>query len=204
MGIAERKERERREMMTLILNAAMQLYMEKGAANVSIRRIADRIEYSPATIYLYYRNRDDIFYALQNEAFAKFYEALVSVPVADDPLQHLRAGLDVYISFAVDNPELYDIMFIMNAPMRNRKFEDPAHMASRSFGVLYRMVERCLEQKCLRPDDVTNLSFTLWAHIHGMASLLIRNRLDIFPEEVQTSIISTSLDTLIRNFSTEP
>ena len=58
MGINERKQREKEVMRGSILDTAMKLFLEEGFQNVSIRRIAEKIEYSPATIYLYFRNKD--------------------------------------------------------------------------------------------------------------------------------------------------
>lgn len=201
MGINERKERERREMMAVILEAAMQLYMEKGAANVSIRKIAERIEYSPATIYLYYRNRDDIFCALQNETFAKFHAVLTTVLAISEPLERLREGLKLYIRFAVENPELYDIMFIMHAPMRSRDPKEPPVMGRKSYGVLYDAVALCVQEGALFPEDVDVLTFTFWAHIHGIASLLIRQRLSIFPDDVRDQLIEESINSMMKNYS---
>ena len=63
MGILERKERDREDMRRLILGAARQLFLEQGYEKTSIRNIADVIEYSPATIYLYYKDKNELFFA---------------------------------------------------------------------------------------------------------------------------------------------
>ncbi|HEY9245546.1 MAG TPA: helix-turn-helix domain-containing protein, partial [Candidatus Methanoperedens sp.] len=73
MGIKERKELEKQEMRKLILDTAMRLILEKGFENVTIRHIAEEIEYSPATIYLYFKDKDDIIYTLHREGFEKLY-----------------------------------------------------------------------------------------------------------------------------------
>ena len=78
MGILERKEREREDMRRLILNAARELFLEQGYEKTSIRNIADVIEYSPATIYLYYKDKNELFFALHEEAFLKLMEELSS------------------------------------------------------------------------------------------------------------------------------
>jgi len=74
MGIQDRKERDRESMKARILDAAMALYQENGLESVSIRSIAERIEFSPATIYLYYRDKEDIFYGLYNLAFGSLLQ----------------------------------------------------------------------------------------------------------------------------------
>lgn len=69
MGIKQRKDREREEMKDLILDAAKRISIEEGFSKVSIRKIAEEIEYSPGTIYLYFKNRDEILFELHNLAF---------------------------------------------------------------------------------------------------------------------------------------
>ena len=76
MGIVERKEREKEDMRRLILNAARKLFLEQGYEKTSIRNIADAIEYSPATIYLYYKDKNELLFALHEEAFLKLMEEL--------------------------------------------------------------------------------------------------------------------------------
>ena len=69
MGIKERQERDREAVRRAILDAARELFVTEGYQNVSIRKIAERIEYSPAAIYLYFPSKDDIFFALAEEGF---------------------------------------------------------------------------------------------------------------------------------------
>ena len=69
MGVKERQEREREAVARAILDAARDLFVAEGYHNVSIRKIAERIEYSPAAIYSYFPSKDDIFFALAEEGF---------------------------------------------------------------------------------------------------------------------------------------
>src|SRR5204863_2023254 len=69
MGIKERQERDREAVRRAILDAARELFVTEGYQNVSIRKIAERIEYSPAAIYGYFASKDDIFFALAEEGF---------------------------------------------------------------------------------------------------------------------------------------
>src|SRR3954471_13067482 len=69
MGIKERQERDREAVRRAILDAARELFVAEGFQNVSIRKIAERIEYSPAAIYGYFASKDDIFFALAEEGF---------------------------------------------------------------------------------------------------------------------------------------
>ncbi|MDP6042348.1 MAG: helix-turn-helix domain-containing protein, partial [Candidatus Latescibacteria bacterium] len=64
MGSKERREREREEMRENILNATMELFVEHGIEKTTIRRIADKIEYTPGNIYAYFKNKNEIIYAI--------------------------------------------------------------------------------------------------------------------------------------------
>lgn len=69
MGVADRKEREKEEMKTKILEAAKKLFLDHGFEKTSIRNIAEEIEYSPGTIYLYFKDKNELLFALHQEAF---------------------------------------------------------------------------------------------------------------------------------------
>ena len=133
MGILERKERDKEEMRRKIMDASRQLFLEQGFEKTSIRNIADAIEYSPATIYLYYKDKNELLFALHEEAFVKLMQELSVVMKVQDPFERLVEMGRQYIKFAVENPELYDLMFIMIAPMetlacRDEIWEDGMNM----------------------------------------------------------------------------
>lgn len=118
MGIAERKEREKMEMRERILEAATEMFLEDGYEKTSIRNIAEKIEYSPATIYLYFKDKDELFFAIHEIGFGKLLSLMQQCMSIENPLQRLRALGTTYIDFALENPEYYDLMFIMRAPMK--------------------------------------------------------------------------------------
>ncbi len=87
MGISERRERERHEVRRKILDAARELFMIEGYERVTMRRIADAIEYSPTTIYHHFEDKDDLVNALCHEEFAQLLSALDLRDRAGDPVQ---------------------------------------------------------------------------------------------------------------------
>ena len=101
MGITERKELEKETMRKKILDAAMKLFLTEGYAKVSIRKIADAIEYSPATVYLYFKDKTAIFNALQKIAFDKFYETLAECLKTKDVKKRLDEMGELYMKFAM-------------------------------------------------------------------------------------------------------
>ena len=119
MGIVSRKEREKEEMRQSILDAALRLFREKGYDGVSIRNIAEAIEYSPATIYLYYKDKSEIFFALQYEAAALKRDHVMPAAQIENPWERLIDFGRRYIDFGMKHPDLYDLLFITRSPMES-------------------------------------------------------------------------------------
>jgi AcrR family transcriptional regulator len=114
LGLKERQEREREAVSRAILDAARELFVTHGYQEVSIRKIADRIEYSPAAIYGYFPSKDDIFFALAEEGFRLLfsYAEDVHVDPAVDPADTLRELFWRYYTFSKDHPEYFALMFL--------------------------------------------------------------------------------------------
>ena len=181
MGITERKEREREEMRKLILDGAQRLFLANGFDKVSIRTIADEIEYSPATIYLYYKDKNELLFALHQHGFAKMVQEFQPLLALTDPFEKLVEMGRSYIRFAVDNPELFDLMFIMTAPMDKLDKEDWVE-GDRAFGLLMQVVQECMDAKIFQKHDVQATAMMIWSGIHGYTALFLRKRLGMFPE----------------------
>jgi AcrR family transcriptional regulator len=117
MGIKERQERDREAVRRGILDAARELFVNEGYMNVSIRKIAERIEYSPAAVYGYFESKDDIFFALAEEGF-QLLGKLPHVAEAADPLDVLRRGFWRLYEFSKEHPQYFALMFIDRAVPR--------------------------------------------------------------------------------------
>src|SRR5690348_7814861 len=114
MGVKERQERERTKTRQAILDAARDLFVKQGFEQVSIRKIAERIEYSPAAIYSYFPGKDDIFYALAEEGFRLLCDGLPKWESERDadPLTTVRRALNGLYRFSQAHPEYYALMFL--------------------------------------------------------------------------------------------
>jgi AcrR family transcriptional regulator len=193
MGISERKERDKEEMRNLILQAAARLFIAKGFDKTSIRNIADTIEYSPATIYLYFKDKNELFYAISEEAFKSFFRSFQSVGKYSDPLKRLNELGRIYFQFALDNPEYYDLMFIMRAPMESHQNEAGWELGVQSHNVLIEIVQDCIDFGYFKGQDPQSLSFMIWSFVHGVMSLKIRNRLKMYDEVNQDKLVFDAL-----------
>ena len=127
MGIKERQERDREAVRRSILDAARELFVSEGYQNVSIRKIAERIEYSPAAIYRYFPSKDDIFFALAEEGFRLLCggppsasEPLELLP----PLERVRTIFWRFYQFSREHPQYFALMFVdRSVPRINREYE---------------------------------------------------------------------------------
>jgi len=193
MGIVERKEREREDMRRLILDGAQQLFLANGYDKVSIRNIADAIEYSPATIYLYYKDKNELLYALHRRGFVKMVEEFRPLLALTDPFEKLVEMGRSYIRFAVENPELFDLMFIMTAPMDKLDHENWEE-GDQAFGLLVLVVQECMDAGVFKRHDVRATSMMIWSSIHGYTALFLRKRLGMFPDEDRQQIMDDAFD----------
>jgi len=201
MGITERKEREKQEMRRLILNTARRLFVEEGFEKINMRRIAEEIEYSPATLYLYFKDKDEILYALHTEGFEMLYQRQQTLLAIPDPLERLRLHARIYITFALEHPEYYDLMFIMRSPTRKIEADHSWGVGLRSYQVLKENISACIEAGLLKGARLETASFAIWSLVHGAASLYIRGRCVILPQEHLEGLLNDAVTFILDSIS---
>lgn len=180
-------------MRRLILDAAQKLFLANGYEKVSIRSIADEIEYSPATIYLYYKDKNELLYALHQRGFVEMIDAFRPLLLLTDPFEKLVEMGRSYIRFAVQNPELFDLMFIMTAPMDTLDKQDWVE-GDQAFGLLMQVVQECMNTGVFKQHDVRATAMMIWSSIHGYTALFLRKRLGMFPECDRQLIMDDAFD----------
>ena len=200
MGIRERKRRDADKMRKRILEAAMNLFSKGGYENVSMRRIAEKIEYSPGTIYLYFKNKNDIMLQLCYHGFEQLLTLQEELDLISHPLERLSTGGRYYISFALENPELYELMFATKEIVQEPALEEGS-VPLKSFRKFEKHVRKCLDAGVLSGEDAEATAIALWAALHGLASLLIKQRLRFLPEDKLDEIVQQALDFSLRNSS---
>lgn len=174
MGTNERRERERLAMREQILDAARQLFAERGYEAVTMREIGKRIEYSATALYNHFADKESLVRELCRRDFSDFAQRFLAAVVdSKSPIESLcRAGL-VYLGFAEQFPQHYRLMFMTplpEAPPEQGEREDPRMNA---YVFLRALVEQLLGAGYLRPEvtDVDLASQTIWAMVHGVAAL---------------------------------
>ncbi len=173
MGTKERRERARGEVRSAILNAARRLFAAEGYEAVSMRRIADAIEYSPTAIYFHFRDKATLIRELVSADFERLAAVFhAEVAAAADPVERLRRAGRVYVRFAVEHPNHYRLMFMTPAPAPHA---DDAEPHGDAYGFLLATVTAAIAAGRLRPGvaDPQLAAQTIWAAVHGVASLQI-------------------------------
>src|SRR5213083_1984122 len=150
MGIKERQERDREAVSRSILDAARELFVTEGYRNVLIRKIAEKIEYSPAAIYGYFPSKDDIFYALAEEGFRLLHasgdQATLDAALASlEPLDRIKTIFWRVYEFSRQHPQYFELMFLdRSVPRISQEYERFA-FARETRRHLFAEIERGIE-----------------------------------------------------------
>jgi AcrR family transcriptional regulator len=183
MGIQERKEQKKEELRGLILDAARKLFFLHGYDETSIRSIAEEIQYSPSAIYFYFKSKDSIFLELHNEGFAKLYARFTEVMDRPKGIERLIAMGEIYIRFAIENPDYYNLMLLSTKPIE--AMDDPLNWAEGkvAFQFLLQIVQECQELGRFTQVSTEIAAFTVWATIHGIVSIRMQGRCKVLSED---------------------
>jgi len=170
MGITERREREKEEVRSKILDAARELFAAEGYEKVTMRRIAEAIEYSPTTIYLHFEDKDDLVRALCNADFGRLLDAMEHAPMPADPIEAIRQLGRAYVAFALEHPNQYRFMFMTPVAPQGKQEGSPGAL---SFAHLLGAVEHAVAAGRFRPVDPVTAAQVLWMSVHGVAAALV-------------------------------
>lgn len=184
MGIQERKERHKEDLKRKILDAAIRLFSKHGYQATSIRKIAAEIEFSPTTIYLYYKDKLDIMYALHQEGFRRLGERFYALAAVDHPFERLKAMGRTYVQFALEHKDFYELMFIMKDPLEHLEStcgggdEETWEEGERTFGALLTTIEACQSHGYFKGQNPSVFALLVWSTVHGLCTLSIHGHMD--------------------------
>ncbi|MBV9880793.1 MAG: TetR/AcrR family transcriptional regulator [Gemmatirosa sp.] len=170
-----RRDAERTSVRDAIFAAAEALLLEHGYEGFSLRQVAERIGYTPTTIYRHFADRDALIFALTDAGFREFgarlHAAAAAAPAADRVLTALG---DAYIQFGLDHPVYYRLMFLQRPDYLVATPPDSDEMRLDSFRVLRDAVDRALPPGVAEamggPDALADV---LWATVHGVVALAL-------------------------------
>jgi AcrR family transcriptional regulator len=178
MGPRERRDRERQETRTRILDTARDMFASDGVESVTMREIAKRIEYTPTAIYHHFRDKQALIAELVEQDFLAFSRALQKTASIADPLERLRAAGLAYVEFGLSHPSHYRVLF-MTPELAAKKSEvhtaHKGHPGEDAYEYLRQTVGDAIAAAQLRPElkDRDMVAQIMWAGVHGLVSLHI-------------------------------
>jgi AcrR family transcriptional regulator len=178
MGVKERREREKSETRDKILDAARELFVTEGFEGVSMRKVAEKIEYSPTAIYVHFADKQELFRELCHQDYARLAEVFQSSVMSTDPVERLKQIGAIYLEFGSRYPNHYKFMFMTTHPPHEPDEIDKEVMGNPemdAYAFLKSAVQQAIDAGCFRPEitDPEIVSQTLWASVHGVISLEI-------------------------------
>jgi AcrR family transcriptional regulator len=209
MGVKERREREKSETRDKILDAARELFITEGYDGVSMRRVAEKIEYSPTAIYVHFADKNELFHELCQQDYSRLAEVFQSSAMSMDPVERLKQIGRTYMGFGVRYPNHYRFMFMTPHPAiepNEEECEKKGNPELDAYAFLKWAVQQAIDAGRLREElvDAELVSQTVWAAVHGVISLNIAKCKDEWVDwrPVQDRA-ETMLDVIMRGLARE-
>jgi len=186
MNIPNRRERHRLNVRRQILDAARELFAAEGYKAVTMRRIAEAIEYSPTALYQHFKDKNDLMRELCKidcTALAESFQAIAKNP---DPLERLREIGMAYVRFGIERPNHYRLLFMSGWLTQSEDLEEMGHGNPQrdSYAFLLDTVTEAISQGCFNPQltDPQLLAQAYWGSVHGAVALHLTNYGDAWVE----------------------
>jgi AcrR family transcriptional regulator len=200
MGVKDRRARQKTLLRQQILDAARDLLVRDGYEKLSMRRVAERIDYSPTAIYLHFKDKQELVSSLCEESFGRLIRELETLDQYTDPVVRLRHGMERYIAFGLKHPDHYLPTFVLPLPghldpKRREEAASPMSNGMRAFAFMRDCIADGVKSRKLRKVDPEVAARAAWAGIHGVTSLLIVH--SAFPWGDQKAVIAALVDTLV-------
>jgi len=185
----------------MILVAAMRLFLDESFENTTMRRIAEAIEYTPGALYGYFKDKDEILYALHERGFdelvARQEQALVGLT---DPTERLASLGRAYIRFALDNPRQYELMFLAKSTAKTIQANLEWECGLCAYDLLRTEIRGFLTHKGATIDPEI-AAFACWSMVHGIVSLVVAERTVMIPPELLPALVNGAFDHYIELMS---
>jgi AcrR family transcriptional regulator len=171
-----RRQQERQQTRARILAAATELLVAEGVDGFSMRKLADRIGYTPTAIYFHFPDRQALLGEVVDGQFMQFRQAFERIGQIADPLQRLRNMGLAYITFALQHPDHYRFMFLTSLEsIPKGRLVEKGNPSQDCYAYLVETVREGLAAGRFRPElsDVHQLAQMFFSAVHGVVALHI-------------------------------
>ncbi|GKU24834.1 TetR/AcrR family transcriptional regulator [Clostridium folliculivorans] len=181
MGIQDRRERERQEKRELILKAAREIINSEGIDSVTVRKIADKIEYTAPIIYHYFKDKDEIIDCIMREGYKKIIESISIMEDSDgEPASRIEDGLRNYIKMALKMKEEYRNLLLNSSPNvleHTSVLFEGASKERKAIGILCECIEGLWNESDIDKGKIELTAQVIWTSTFG---LIIRLMIEDF------------------------
>ena len=159
-----------------ILDAAERIYRDDGLASLSLRQVADAVRVTPMALYKHFADKDALLDALVARGFEHLERRFAKAVKARSPIAKIRAVLTAYREFALAEPRMFELMFLVPrrgippAPESLQKSPSP------SFTKVIEAVAECMRSGDIRAGESSSVLLMLWATVHGLIALHFSGR----------------------------
>ena len=168
------------DLRRAILDEARRVLIERGYPGLSLRPIAREVGCTATSIYLYFENKDALIHALIDEGMELLHSRLDAAAAGDEgPRERMARLARAYLDFGLENPEYYEIMFMLHPERMERYPADRYRKARRNLEMFHDEMVAALGPEGVNGRDTTTESTLVWTSLHGTVSLLIAHRVDI-------------------------
>lgn len=179
-----------------IISAAASIVEERGPEGITMREVADRVGYSPTTIYLYFKNKEQLLDETVNRAYEWFADHIEAAEKGTTPLETIRSAAHAYLDWGLENPAMYRLMFEWG--YLGDISQEAIFARRRSWRRSRQLVERAVESGLFRRDlDSAVATDVMWVASHGLTSLSISGRMFGNPGTVPQEVVSTRAHALV-------
>ncbi|KQM40746.1 hypothetical protein ASE55_13675 [Chryseobacterium sp. Leaf201] len=198
MSISERKNKEKMEMRTRILDAARKIFLQKGYENTSMRNIASEISYSAGTIYFHFKDKSEIFHELHKEGFRLLLTQLRVLDSVADPFERLKAVGRVFIQFAQENKDYYNLMFMVEESASDSPERGGFQIAKEAINHLFVLIKECQDKGRFTDMDTEYFTFMVLSSIHGICALFCKDRTVSFESKTNEELMQNGYNCFVK------
>ncbi len=203
MGAIERRERERAAFREQVLDAARKIVLREGFEALTMRKIAEAIEYAPGTIYLYFKSRDDIAAELTQKGFEELVRAFAPAAGIADPVERLYRVGELYVQFGLAHSETYRLIFMERYSSAVFDVEKPNSAGEQALQFLISAFDELRDQGRLAATATSaQLADTFWSAMHGIVSLKLN--CEGYPQTPTDELVRTMGEVLLRGVLFDP
>jgi len=201
MGVEQKRAKYREEFRREILDEARELFITEGYEKFSMRKLAEKIDYSPTTIYHYFKDKDDLLLAICEEVAEQYLANLKHLRErCTDPINTLRQALLYFIEFGFNNPHQYKVFFFTSADVYGKKeeFMEKESMARNSYLIFREIVQDCIDAGRLQAMDIDVMTQSFAVAVQGLIVMTIYRK--SFPWADRNALAHALVDCLLRGY----